>query len=105
MVSDNAHTGGVTVVGLMAENFKLADNRPQQADLKHIRVTEFGSGDALQARAMVDVRLFKRHELTVSYFLIRHEDIVADFHEPAAVAVRVAVLAEFRIVRCAEIVE
>ena len=85
-------------VFLTAQRFQFFDDRPHQADLEDVRVVQFGRGDTLQARTMIDVRFFKFFKLTIADFLICHEDVVADFHETATITVRVAMLTEFRIV-------
>ena len=54
---------------------------------------------------MVDIWLFQWLKHAVSHLFVRHKDIVADFHEAAAVAVRVAMLAKFRIVRRTKIIK
>ena len=46
---------------------------------------------------MIDILLRELFELPLGNFLIRHKDVIADFHVAAAVAVRVTVFAERRV--------
>ena len=56
MVGNHPHTLGMRGVALATKLLKLADNRPHQANLKDIGVVIGRSRNALQARAMVDIR-------------------------------------------------
>src|SRR5690606_2742183 len=43
--------------------------------------------------------------LAFAHFFVSHKDVIADFHEAAAVAVRVAMLTKFRVMRCTKIIK
>src|SRR6186997_3442729 len=97
MVSDHAHGGGGRVVLFTAQALQLLYNRPDDTDLKHVRIIERCSRDALQPAAKVDVLLgqFLKTLLGLDVF---HKHAVGDFDKPAAVAVGMAVRTKLGVV-------
>ena len=48
---------------------------------------------------MINIRLSERFKFALGDFFIGHKHVIADFHEPPAVAVWMAMLAKRRVVR------
>jgi hypothetical protein len=90
VVGDDAHALGVAVVVLPEIFFELSMIGHSRLILKTSGLS-IAAAAAMRSRpAVVDIRLFQRHEAAVGAF-VGHEDVVADFHEAAAVAVGMAV--------------
>ena len=105
MIGDNPHAFSVRLILFAAELLKFFDNRPHQTNFEHIRISEFCRSDTFQTRAVIDIFLFQLFKHAVRNLAIRHKDVIANLHETAAIAVRVAKFTKFGVMRRTKIIK
>ncbi len=98
VIGNHAHGCSGRIILFAAQALQLLNNRPDNTNLKHVRVVECRCRDAFQPAAKVDILLGQFFE-TIFGAHIFHKHTVGDFDEAAAVAVGVAVGAVLRVVR------